>query len=88
MKAELASLIDPKGIYTGAQAMRVTGIPMSTFYRYVREEKIPKHQRLIDGKTVFLGHELLEALTHTKMIFPKVFIVRPKRGRPKKQANP
>lgn len=89
MKPELTKAIDPQGIYTGAQAIRATGIPMTTFYRYVREEKIPKHQRYIDGKTVFLGHELLKALTRTKMIFPEVFFVPPrKRGRPKKKANP
>ena len=77
--------INPNGIYTGAQAIRVTGIPSSTFYRYVREEKIPKHKRLIDGKTVFLGHELIAALTATELIMPKVYFIRPKRGRPKKE---
>lgn len=89
MKPELHKAIDPQGIYTGAQAIRATGIPMTTFYRYVREEKIPKHQRYIDGKTVFLGHELLKALTGTKLILTDAFFAPPrKRGRPKKQANP
>lgn len=89
MKPELTKEIDPQGIYTGAQAIRATGIPMTTFYRYVREEKIPKHQRYIDGKTVFLGHELLKVLTRTKMIFTDAFFSPPpKRGRPKKKANP
>lgn len=88
MKSELHKEIDPKGIYTGAQAMEVTGIPMTTFYRYVRQEKIPKHIRAIDGRTVFHGHELLAILTATTPVMPKVYFVRPRRGRPKKQANP
>ena len=88
MKAEVSSLIDPNGVYTGAQAIAVTGIPMTTFYRYVREEKIPKHIRMLDGKTVFLGHELLKILTATQPILPKVYFLKPRRGRPKKQANP
>lgn len=88
MRPELVSNIDPNGIYTGAQAIAVTGIPMTTFYRYVREERIPKHQRMIDGKTVFFGRELLDVLTATRRILRKVDFVRPKQGRPKKQANP
>lgn len=88
MKSELHKIIDPKGIYTGAQAMALCGIPKTTFYRYIREEKIPKHQREIDGRTVFLGHELLKVLTTTIEILPKVFFVNSRRGRPKKQANP
>lgn len=88
MKAELHKEIDPQGIYTGAQAIAVTGIPKRSFYRYVRQEKIPKHIRIFDGKTVYLGHELLKALTATTEILPKVFFVKPHRGRPKKQANP
>ena len=77
--------INPKGIYIGAQAIRETGIPMTTFYRYARENKIPKHKRLIDGKTVFYGHELIRDLTATEPILPEVWFVRPKRGRPKKR---
>ena len=77
--------INPKGIYTGSQAIKATGISKSTFYRYISEEKIPKHKRIIDGKTVFYGHELIRALTATEPILPKVYFVRPKRGRPKKR---
>ena len=77
--------INPKGIYTVAQAIKETGIPRTTFYQYVKEEKIPKHKRIIDGKTVFYGHELIKTLTATGPILPKVYFVRPKRGRPKKE---
>lgn len=88
MKIELIKAIASNGIYTGAQAIKATGISMSTFYKYVREGKIPKHKRLIDDKTVFHGHELIKALTSTNTIYEEVEILRPQRGRPKKQANP
>lgn len=87
MRADLVKQIDPQGIYTGVQAISLCGIPKSTFYRYVSENRIPKHKRLVDGKTVFLGKELLRILTNTTPIIPE-FMIRPKRGRPKKQANP
>ena len=77
--------INPKGIYTGAKAIKETGLSMSTFYKDVRQGKIPKHTRIIDGKTVFYGHELIRALTATEPILPEVYFVRPKRGRPKKR---
>ena len=85
MKIELIKTIASNGIYTGAQAIKATGISMSTFYKYVREGKIPKHKRLIDDKTVFHGHELLKALTSTNAVsVMEVEILRPRRGRPKK----
>ena len=77
--------INPKGIYTGAKAIKETGLSMSTFYKYVRQGKILKHKRLIDGKTVFYGYELLSALTATEPALPQVDFVRPKKGRPRKE---
>ena len=77
--------INPKGIYTGAQAVKESGLPKSSFYRYVRHGKIPKHTRIIDGKTVFYSHELIRALTATEPVLPEVYFIRPTRGRPRKE---
>lgn len=84
MKANIEQTLDPDGIYIGAQIIELTGIPKSTFYRYVKQEKIPRHERPLDGRTVFLGHEVIKAFTAIKRIFPKVFFVKPQRGRPRK----
>lgn len=77
--------INPKGIYTGSQAIKETGVPKRSFYRYVKQGKIPKHTRIIDGRTVFYGHELIRALTATEPVLPEVYFIRPTRGRPKKE---
>ena len=87
MKVELINAISSNGIYTGAQAIKATGISMSTFYKYVREGRIPKHKRVIDDKTVFHGHELIKALTSTNALQEEVEIIRPQRGRPKKKTG-
>lgn len=89
MKPNIEDYIHPKGIYTGTQVIELTGISSRSFYRYVKQEKIPKHKRAIDSKTVFLGHEIIKALTTLKDVIPTVFFVAPKRGRPRKiQGNP
>lgn len=82
MKATLD--LDPKGIYTGAQAIEATGIPKRTFYQWVKEGRIPKHMRKVDSRTVFLGSELIRALTATVTLVDFASLRRPTRGRPKK----
>lgn len=89
MKSNIQDFIEPHGIYTGAQVIELTGMPSSTFYLYVKRGKIPKHEREIDSRTVYLGHEILKALTSIKDKVPMVFFVKPRRGRPpKRQGNP
>lgn len=89
MRPNLQDYINPDGVYTGAQVIELAEIPSSTFYLYVKLGKIPKHEREIDSKTVFLGCEILHALTAIKGKFPMVGFVKPKRGRPKQtQGNP
>lgn len=83
MRTDIKNALEPAGIYTGTQAIAATGISERTFYRYVRQGKIPKHKLEINGKSVYLGHELLSALTTLKR--PLVYFVKPKRGRPKKE---
>lgn len=83
MRPNLHDYIKPTGVYTGAQVIELAEIPSSTFYLYVKLGKIPKHEREIDSKTVFLGHEILHALTAVKEKLPKVYFVKPQRGRPR-----
>lgn len=83
MKPNIEQCLDPSGIYIGAQIIELTGIPERSFYRYVKQEKIPKHERTLDGRTVFLGHEVITALTTIKSKCPKVYFVKPQRGRPR-----
>lgn len=84
MKATLTD-ISPKGIYTGAQAIRALGISSATFYKYVKEEIIPKHIRKIDKKPVYLGNDLLRIFQETEMVMPIFCFMKPKRGRPPKK---
>lgn len=72
------------GIYTGAQAIEATGIPKRTFYHYVKIGRIPSHYRMLDGKRVYKGKDLIEALTSTMPIAPPGW-GEIKRGRPKKR---
>lgn len=83
MNPNIEKVLDPGGIYIGAEIIELTGIPERSFYRYVKQEKIPRHERTLDGRTVFLGHEVIKALTTIKRKFPKVYFVKPQRGRPR-----
>ena len=83
MRPNIQDYIKPNGIYTGAQVIQLAEIPSSTFYLYVKQGKIQKHERVCDSKTVYLGHEILNALTAVKEKLPD-FLVKQKRGRPRK----
>lgn len=85
MKPNLSCEIDPRGLYTGAQAIAATGIEKRTFYRWVDAGKIPSHIRLIDNRRVYKGAELLKALTDTVRVESDIFKIA-KRGRPKRNA--
>lgn len=78
--------LQPAGIYTGAQAIEATGIPKRTFYHYVKIGKIPSHYRFLDGKRVYKGKDLIEALTKTMPLVPQVWN-EVKRGRPRKRVR-
>lgn len=85
MRPDIREHIKPGEIYTGSQVIALAGIPRSSFYRFLREGKIQRHEREIDGRPVFLGHELLHALLAVKNdITSTVCFTKPRRGRPRK----
>lgn len=84
MKIDLREAINPKGIYTVAQAVKAIGISPATFYRYLKQEKIPSYLRTIDKKRVFIGKDLIDAFQDTERILPKMFFTITRRGRPPK----
>lgn len=83
MKPNIEQILDPEGVYIGAEIIELTGIPERSFYRYVKQEKIPKHVRTLDGRTVYIGHEVIKALATITSHLPKVYFVKPQRGRPR-----
>lgn len=79
--------LHPSGVYTASQAIAATGIKRMTFYRWLNAGKIPSHYRMIDGRRVFKGSELIKVLTECIPNVAPVFSRPARRGRPRKEAK-
>lgn len=84
MKATVKD-IEPQGIYTASQAIEVTGMCRKTFYNYVRSGRIQSHFRALDGKRVYKGFELMDAILGVTPMAPLGWGEAPRRGRPRRK---